>query len=237
MTGKLGHGGVDGTPGGSDDELGALPGPGETGTQDESKELRYKVARRLSDVGNAITFSLIVGLIFSFLPPQVVKPWMIFLVGFLVMVFAPGFFLVMAMKVWKVDFDFTDRASRTPYYLVIEGCYAAGILIFSPWVLPSWSMFNISIVSVILNGTLLIVNLKWKISAHAAGAAGPAVAIAIIAGWWTLFITVPVVAGIIWSRLELKKHTPMQLVYGVIVAILSYGLVLLLLYPLHLFGA
>ncbi|MBD3186424.1 hypothetical protein GF325_06325 [Candidatus Bathyarchaeota archaeon] len=237
MAGKLGHGGANGAPGSSDDEPGTIPGTGEMETADEPKKLRYKVARILSDVGNAVTFSLIVGLIFSFIPPQSVQPWIVFLVGFLVMVFAPGFFLVMAMKVWKVDFDFTDRASRTPYYLVIEGCYAAGILIFSPWALPSWSMFNISIISVILNGTLLIVNLKWKISAHAAGAAGPSVAIAIIAGWWTLFITVPVVAGIIWSRLELKKHTPMQLVYGAMVAILSYGLVLLFLYPLHLFGA
>jgi membrane-associated phospholipid phosphatase len=195
----------------------------------------YKAARRISDIGNAITFSLIVGILFSFVPEQSLSPWLIFLMAFLLMIFGPGFFLVLAMKVKKVDFDFTDRASRTPYYLVIEICYALGIMVFSPILLPSWSMFNISIVSVILNGGLLVINLKWKISAHAAGAAGPAVGFAIVFGWWTLIIMVPVVLAIIWSRLILKKHTPLQLLFGTLLAAFSYGVVLAFLYPLALF--
>ena len=196
---------------------------------------RFKIARKISDIGNAITFSLLVGVLFSFIPPQVFPSWAVFLIAFLVMILTPGAILVYAMKYKGVDFDFTDRSSRTPFYLSIEACYAAGILIFSPLIIPSWSMFNLSIVSTLLNGVILLINFKWKISAHAAGAAGPATGIALVFGWWTLFIFGPVVLAIIWSRLVLKKHTIMQLVFGTIVAVACYSLVFAGLYPLNIF--
>jgi membrane-associated phospholipid phosphatase len=195
----------------------------------------FKAARKISDIGNAITYSIVLAILFSFLTPQAINPWIVFVLTFLIMVFGPGAILVYGMKTGKIDFDVSDQQVRTSYYLLIECCYAGGLVVFAPFALPSWIIFNISLVSVILNGSMLVINLKWKISAHAAAAAGPAVGIAIVFGWWTLLITAPTVAAVIWSRWYLKKHTPAQLVGGTLLAVAVYGLVYSLLYPLAMF--
>ncbi len=195
----------------------------------------YKAARKASDIGNAITYSIALAILFSFLVPQTINPWIVFVLTFLIMVFGPGAILVYGMKTGKIDFDVTEQKVRTPYYLLIECCYAGGMVVFAPFALPSWIIFNISLVSVLLNGAMLVINFKWKISAHAAGAAGPATGIALVFGWWTLFITAPTVAAVIWSRWYLKKHTPAQLVGGTLLAVAIYGLVFSVLYPLAMF--
>jgi membrane-associated phospholipid phosphatase len=195
----------------------------------------YKVARKASDIGNAITYSIVLVVLFSFLTPQAFNPWLVFALTFLIMVFGPGAILAYGIKTGKIDFDVTEQKVRTPYYLLIEFCYVAGTVVFAPVALPSWVIFNASIVSAVLNGAMLAINFKWKISAHAAGAAGPATGIAIVFGWWTFLVTVPTVAAVIWSRWYLKKHTPGQLVGGTLLAVAVYGIVFSLLYPLALF--
>jgi membrane-associated phospholipid phosphatase len=195
----------------------------------------YTAARKISDIGNAMTYSIVLGILFSFLTPQVLNAWLVFLLSFLLMVFGPGAVLAYGIKTGKIDFDVTDQKVRTPYYLVIECFYVAGIFVFSSMAFPSWIMFCMAIVSVILNGLLFLVNLKWKISAHAAGAAGPATGIALVFGWWTLLVTVPTVIAVVWSRLYLKKHTPGQLVAGTMFAVAVYAAIFMLVYPLFLF--
>lgn len=195
----------------------------------------FKVARKASDIGNAITYSLVLAILLSFCIPQAINPWLVFLLTFLTMIFGPGAILAYGMKTGKIDFDVTDQKVRTPYYLLIECCYASGMVMFAPFALPSWVIFNVSLVSVLLNGLCLVINFKWKISAHAAGAAGPATCIAIVFGWWTLLVTGPTVALVIWSRWYLRKHTPAQLVGGTLLAVAIYGIVFMLLYPLALF--
>ncbi len=195
----------------------------------------FKAARKVSDIGNAITYSIVIAILFSFLVPQAVNPWLVFVLTFLILVFGPGAILAYGMKTGKIDFDVTEQKLRTPFYLLIECCYAGGLVVFAPFALPSWVIFNVSLVSVVLNGAMLAINFKWKISAHAAGAAGPATGIALVFGWWTLLITVPTVVAVIWSRWYLKKHTPAQLVVGTLLAVAVYGLVFSLLYPLALF--
>ena len=197
--------------------------------------VKYKIARRISDIGNAMTYSLLLAILLAFGTRQVFSPWLVFLVAFLVMVFGPAAVLVAGMKLGKIDFDVSDQKSRTAFYLIIEGFYMAGTIIFSSLAMPSWAMFNIGIVSVLLNGLLLVINFKWKISAHAAGAAGPTTGIAFIFGWWTLIITIPCVLAVIWSRLYLKKHTAGQLMAGTAFAVLVYAAVFGFLYPLFLF--
>jgi membrane-associated phospholipid phosphatase len=193
------------------------------------------IARKISDYGNAVTFSLLVGIVFSFFAPQVYPPWLVFIVAFLLVIGGPAAILAYAMKVKGVDFDFTDRRTRTPWYAAIEACYASGLLVFAPFLLRSWPLFNLAIVSTLLNGLCTIVNLYWKISAHAAGSAGPATGIALVFGWWTLFITVPIVVAIAWSRVVLGKHSISQVVWGVVLAVACYGAVFVLIYPLRLF--
>ncbi|MHA1792740.1 MAG: hypothetical protein ACTSVI_08855 [Promethearchaeota archaeon] len=192
-------------------------------------------ARKVSNIGNAITFSLLIGILFSFFTPQVIPSWIVFLLTFITMIFAPGFFLLLAMKLKGIDFDFSEKDSRTPYYLIVECCYIAGLFIFSPLLLTSWPIFNLALVSTLLNGLLTIINLKWKISAHAAGSAGPATGMAIVISPWILLVMIPAVFLVCWSRLVLKKHTALQLVFGTLLSIFSYMFVFMMIYPLNLF--
>ncbi|MBM0230437.1 phosphoesterase PA-phosphatase [Micromonospora sp. STR1_7] len=62
--------------------------------------------------------------------------------------------------------------------------------------------------------TLTAVNLLWKISVHAAVAAGSAAVLVSVLGPPLLLLAVPVVALIGWSRIRLRDHTPAQVVAG-----------------------
>jgi membrane-associated phospholipid phosphatase len=66
---------------------------------------------------------------------------------------------------------------------------------------------------------MMLVSLKWKISIHASGIAGPMTALVFALG----VNAVPVLLLILpvgWARLTLKAHTPMQVVAGALVTIL-----------------
>lgn len=58
-----------------------------------------------------------------------------------------------------------------------------------------------------------VINLAWKLSAHAAVAAGSAAVLVIVFGP-VLLIAVPVVAAVGWSRVELRDHTTAQVLAG-----------------------
>jgi len=62
---------------------------------------------------------------------------------------------------------------------------------------------------------MAIISLKWKISLHMSGIAGPVAALgtAFFPIGWQSAILLPVVA---WSRYVQRKHTPMQLLCGTI---------------------
>ena len=64
----------------------------------------------------------------------------------------------------------------------------------------------------IVIGTVLVVTLYWKISVHAAGAAGVATLVTALVGAPTVaFLPVLLVA---WSRLYLGRHTLSQVAAG-----------------------
>lgn len=59
--------------------------------------------------------------------------------------------------------------------------------------------------------------LVWKMSLHLSTAGGIASLIALLAGPWTLLVSLPVVALIAASRLLLREHTPAQVIVGAVV--------------------
>ena len=67
---------------------------------------------------------------------------------------------------------------------------------------------------------IMLITLRWKISVHTAGIAGPATGLIYGIGLWAaaLFaLLVPV--G--WARMRLKAHTPLQLLAGMLVTIVA----------------
>jgi len=74
----------------------------------------------------------------------------------------------------------------------------------------------------------LAISSFWKISIHAASAAGTVASLAILVSpWWLLAAPLVVVTG--WARVEIRDHTPVQVFVGAIVgAVVAAGVLLLL---------
>ncbi|GAA2614252.1 hypothetical protein GCM10010399_51370 [Dactylosporangium fulvum] len=82
------------------------------------------------------------------------------------------------------------------------------------------------IAAVVAGGVGLIVamavNHWWKMSIHAAVAAGSVVILMLVYGW-LLAVTAPLVAAVGWSRVRLKDHTVSQVVVGAVVGAIVAG--------------
>lgn len=70
----------------------------------------------------------------------------------------------------------------------------------------------------------LLITLAWKISIHVAVAAGSVTILVVVFGPGML-VALPVVALVGWARIELRDHTPAQVVAGAVVGALIAGLV------------
>lgn len=79
---------------------------------------------------------------------------------------------------------------------------------------PLFGVFLSSLVVTIIGG---VISYYWKISAHAMGLATTVTLLMFLIGPWALIgaIAIPV---LIWARLVLNRHTPLQLAIGTIVA-------------------
>ena len=100
---------------------------------------------------------------------------------------------------------------RTPLLLAIVSVFAGLLLI---WLLEAPSHL-IGIIVVMLGVLTLVMlsNLVWKLSVHAAVAAASTTGLIWLFGP-ALLILVPVVAAVAWSRVRLADHTWLQVVAG-----------------------
>jgi membrane-associated phospholipid phosphatase len=78
---------------------------------------------------------------------------------------------------------------------------------------------------------MMIISLRWKISIHASGIAGPATFLIYTLGFAAFpFLLLIVPVG--WARLVLKAHTPWQVIAGALLTILTTWLQLRIYTPL-----
>ncbi|MDR7274767.1 hypothetical protein [Catenuloplanes atrovinosus] len=101
---------------------------------------------------------------------------------------------------------------RTPLLLAIASVLAGLILL---WLLKAPS--HLIGVIVLMLGVLTLVmlsNLVWKLSAHAAVAASSSTGLIWLFGPALLLVLVPVVAAVAWSRVRLADHTWLQVAAG-----------------------
>lgn len=126
-----------------------------------------------------------------------------------------------------VDVEVSERRRRTPIYAVALGSQALAAFVF--FTVGSLVMFVLSLAYLVTTAVILLINLKWKISAHTAGIAGPAVALYMVFG----NIAAPVfllLVPVFILRLKLKAHSFWQLIGGTIVAMVVTYSVYALLY-------
>lgn len=117
------------------------------------------------------------------------------------------------------DWDLTDRRERIVPYLVYATSLLATAFFLFRLMMPGW------VIAPVLGacGALVIamlVNLAWKISAHAMGTGGLVggiMGVSLLLGInpWALLCVAFLVAGAVGtSRLILARHTPMQVYAG-----------------------
>ncbi len=139
-------------------------------------------------------------------------------VGWGVVVALTSSVIAMAVIVWGARHGRWDghhvrnREDRAVPFVVLIACTAAGgtALILAHAPAPVTALDISMIVSLLVTGA---VTTRWKISIHAAVAAGAAGAAAITYGPAFVLLAVPA-AGVAWSRVRLGDHTTAQVITG-----------------------
>lgn len=134
------------------------------------------------------------------------------------------------IKKMHTDLDITDRTKRTVPLIFAICSYLLGFLVLLWYGAPA-------IVSafMLIYGTntliILIINFYWKISIHAMGIAGPTAAFIFTFGAVGVLMGL-IIPLVMWSRLKLKKHTPLQVIAGSLLGLLLTWIQLSYMVPL-----
>jgi membrane-associated phospholipid phosphatase len=128
--------------------------------------------------------------------------------------------LAMVYGLMKLDFikDFyaQDKDTRFIPFLWTTFFYLLGVL--SLILVSAPPAVTALMACYFVNGmVLMIITLKWKISIHASGIAGPFTALVYILGGVMLPLLL-VVIPVAWARVELKAHTVMQVAVGAVLS-------------------
>lgn len=150
------------------------------------------------------------------------------IITFLLIIFAPAAYLIYLHRSGQItDLDVYVRQQRVRPYLLSIGCCLVTFGLLWHAHAPA-SLQIIAAAALLETSGLFLVNLKWKISAHAAAIAGFS-----SLGYWVggistlpMLILLPLVA---WSRLHLKRHTFSQTIVGILWGMISFTLVFWLL--------
>lgn len=163
--------------------------------------------------------SLWLFIIFAFYSPaEIGNPSLFFVfVGITFFTILPLITLILLARGHGPTFA-VPRNSRNPSYIIVFLEYIVGTLIF--YLGDVIILFIIGLIYIAIITALIVINLFWKISVHAAGISGPATFCLYIFGPLTVW-SVPLLLSIvlvIWARLQLKAHTFSQLVAGTLIA-------------------
>lgn len=176
---------------------------------------KYELVAVLS---SAPMTSFYFGLIFSFFSsPDVFVVLRNALVFSFFVFLLPSLYIVRLWKEKKTDLNVSNRVFRQFVYYPSILSYLVGAGVF--YVLADKMMFSITFCYAMVTSSLALVNLKWKISAHAAGITGPLTALAYVSGLYVLPFHL-VVVPVMWLRVKMKAHTPTQVMAGSVLAAL-----------------
>jgi len=179
-----------------------------------------RIARILSDLLSPpiIAFGAVV--VFAFYSPigtGLILPWHSFLIGVIFVVIGPIVPLSVMVAQGKITFDVKNRRDRPMLYLAAILAYLGGAAL--AWFYQNYTMTVIAIAYAAVTSAITIISLFWKVSAHAAGVAGPITGLLWVFG--LLFLPFMLLAVIVaWARWKLKLHTPLQLLSGISIAII-----------------
>ena len=176
----------------------------------------YKI---ISVVMSPISIAAVMTAIFSLFSPIGIGEMSLIqsiLAGFIFLCIIPFLLILFFSKRYSIEIDVHDRTKRTPIFLAIILSYIAGVFVF--WVFDNYIMFLIALSYCIVTIVIMIINLFWKISVHAAGMSGPLTALVFIFGIYFIpvfILTLPVA----YSRYKMNFHNKGQLFAGFFIPI------------------
>jgi membrane-associated phospholipid phosphatase len=180
-----------------------------------------KLARVISTVFVPPSFTIIIFTLFAFhLETEPEQRYITIFVALILGFVSPIILFLYYRKKGKIiDLDASIKEERTIPMSISVIFFIIGLLVLFT--------FKVNIVSIAfwfcyISNTLItiIINKKWKISAHTMGAAGPLAAVTFVFGPIALlFLVIVVLVG--WSRIQLKCHSFGQVMAGGIFAFIS----------------
>lgn len=182
----------------------------------ESKRNRLRVARLVSEAMSPVVLIVFVTLIVALHSAGRVRGLVL---GLVVIFFAGGLpyglVLIGVRRGQLTDHHISRREQRPRIMAIALASVAVGLLVLR-WLDAPHALF--ALVAAIVAGlaVTLAITSFWKISIHAAAAAGTVASLAILVSPWWLFL-VPLVVLTGWARVAIRDHTPAQVSVGAIV--------------------
>jgi membrane-associated phospholipid phosphatase len=134
-------------------------------------------------------------------------------IAFIICTVTPAAVVVVLLKQGKVnDYDISERKSRTIPLVVGIVVYVMGFFLLDALGAPRIAS-AFMICYAINTLVILFITFVWKISVHVTSLCGPVAALYVTFGTPMLLLLL-LVPPLIWSRITLKAHTPMQTIAG-----------------------
>ena len=142
--------------------------------------------------------------------------------GFLVSLL-PILFVLFLLKTGRIaELHMSNTGERHLPYVVAVLCGVATFGLFTwldgPAILRCLTIFNV--VELILLG---VINVFWLISIHTTGIMATMMIVGLVFGWVHSLWVLPFVISVSWVRLYLQRHTPGQVIAGLIIGVISVG--------------
>jgi membrane-associated phospholipid phosphatase len=174
------------------------------------------MARLVTEVMSPVVLIVVVTLIVAVHSAGAVRGMALGLVAFFFAGGLPyGLVLIGVRRGLLTDHHISRREQRPLIMAIALASVVAGLVVLR-WLDAPRALFALVVAMVAGLVVALAITSFWKISIHAASAAGTVACLAILVSPWWLFLA-PLVVLTGWARVEVRDHTPVQVSVGAIV--------------------
>jgi membrane-associated phospholipid phosphatase len=190
-------------------------------------DTRRRIARLVTEVMSPVVLIVVVSLIVAVHSAGAGRGLALGLVAvFFVGGFPYALVLIGVRRGLLTDHHISRREQRPRIMAIALASAVAGLAVLR-WLDAPRALFALLAAMVAGVAVALAVTSFWKISIHAASAAGTVACLAILVSpWWLVLAPLVVLTG--WARVEIRDHTPVQVSVGAIVgAVVAAGVLIL----------
>ena len=173
---------------------------------------KKKIARIISEISNGFLTMILTPLLAIAVSSLETKLKIIYSLAYLLATILPYFVL---KKLGRAsDYEFTKREERPPYFVSLSLLFGLLFLLLRRYGIEP--LTNVSLAIFVVASTITLITFFWKISGHMTYSTLLFCTLAYLFSpyFLLLFLFSPFIA---WSRIELEKHTLVQVIAGTLV--------------------